>query len=380
MLNSTDSNIYFIKVIPKLQEQLKKNNLTCENCFLNAVFAIQEFVKYELMIYQWCPPIKDVEKCYSSLKMSNVLNQKVFFLLTPNINEVGTFSSFFDDNTTNFQKNLLARLTGNPTNVSISDLVYTLSSTDSAENNMTRFEMDSIPRDVLFTIMKESLLPPHILHFESIGFTSSTNMSFVLPSKDLVGYPMVKNKPPIETLPYLFNREPLIPLCDYKPSDVISIEPIYNFCKMFRWSLTDLGICYSANGLEDSVKSLKNSGFKDAFQKVFGMAETGRGLYYAEGIGTKKGLRIVLDAHATTSTYRKIKTKKNNYFKVTFHEADSFPLVGLEGLKIEAGYKTTVTLKAPNLIANDSIRCQFHQPLCKVQKAGSFYRKKLFVS
>ena len=110
------------------------------------------------------------------------------------------------------------------------------------------------------------------------------------------------------------------------------------------------------------------------------MAETGRGIYYAEGIGPKKSLRIVLDAHTTTSTYRTINTKKNNYFKVAFHEADSFPLVGLEGLKIEAGYKTTVTMKAPNLIAHESIRCQFHRPFCIFQKAGSFNRKKVFVS
>ncbi len=366
MLYSADLNIYLNKVIPILQDQLRKNNLTCDNCFINTVFGIQKFVKDELINLQWCRLKNDDEKCNSSLKMANLLNQKVFFLLTPSVNELGTFSSFFYDQTTNFEKDLLSRLIGKNSTVDISELVYNLLS-DSTENNLTKFEiMDSITSEVLFTIMKESYFPPHIFHFESTNFTNISSISFNLPSKELVGYPMIKITSSIGAFPYIFNREPLIPLCNYKAIDQMTIYPIDNFCKMFRWSLTDLGICYSANGLEDSAKYLKRSAFKESFKKVFGMAEKGKGLYYAEGTGPKKSLRIVLDAHTSSSTYRKIKAK-NNFFKVLFHETESFPLVGLEGLKIEAGYRTKVTLKTPNLVATDNIRFQFCQTFTKKQ-------------
>ncbi len=95
----------------------------------------------------------------------------------------------------------------------------------------------------------------------------------------------------------------------------------------FSTSLTDLGICYTFNGLTDTTDILRDSHFKDILRRNFGTLKLDKkDILYPDGVGPTNSYLMILDVHTTTSAYLRNKTN-NNFFKLTFHEADSFPLV-----------------------------------------------------
>ena len=62
-------------------------------------------------------------------------------------------------------------------------------------------------------------MPQHILHFDSTEIRIVKNYEFIrylLPSEELVGYPLVKLSNSSGSFKYYVNREPSIPLCRYQ--------------------------------------------------------------------------------------------------------------------------------------------------------------------
>jgi len=83
-----------------------------------------------------------------------------------------------------------------------------------ALNLTSNFDLETI-----FQIMKESMIPQHILHFDSTEIRIVKSFQFInypLPSEELVGYPLVKASNSSGSFRYYVNHEPLIPLCSFQ--------------------------------------------------------------------------------------------------------------------------------------------------------------------
>ena len=156
------------------------------------------------------------------------------------------------------------------------------------------------------------------------------------------------------------NPYPFIPLCRYQDSwtfdklKVKNITPDLPYCSSFRPAFTDNGICYSFNGNTDSNEILKESNFKQMFLKTFGNYSTTMNIFNSSGTGIKNGFTFVLDSHSTSIKFIKGKNGKK-VFKLALHSADTLPLIALEGLDVEVGYRTTLVVNPTTLTSTDDV-------------------------
>lgn len=209
--------------------------------------------------------------------------------------------------------------------------------------------------EMIFNVMKMSMYPAHIRDFGSVN-----SMINNLHRLNLTDYQLLRLN---NSSDLLLNPYPLIPLCKYQDewghsksseSKLILNNQTVEFCSLFRPSYTDSGICYTFNGNKNPAENLKDGVFKKTFSKVFGAMPEAETLYYPNGIGTKNGLYLIIDTHVTEGKFMQGKNK-NPIFKLSLHTDQSFPLIGLEGLEIEAGFKTTIVTNPWLLISTNDV-------------------------
>ena len=81
--------------------------------------------------------------------------------------------------------------------------------------------------------------------------------------------------------------------------------------------------------MPDTTANLKDSHFKDIFQRNFAtLKQDKKEVLHPDGVGPTNSFLMILDAHTTTSSYLRNKANKN-YFKLAFHESDSFAQVSI---------------------------------------------------
>ena len=187
--------------------------MACTNCFLTSD-AIRTFSAKKLTNFRWCSDLLLVQ-CEEILKGAFSLNLKILYMFSAPITELGTYLSSIEENGSEFLSKLLDRTYGKPSNnLSVTQLVSMLTSELSTHEPAPNFDLETV-----FQIMKESMMPQHILHFDSTEIRIVKNYEFIrylLPSEELVGYPLVKLSNSSGSFKYYVNREPSIPLCRYQ--------------------------------------------------------------------------------------------------------------------------------------------------------------------
>ena len=235
----------------------------------------------------------------------------------------------------------------------------------------------------VMTVMKDSILPAHVLHFNDSDPIFSQNIFNynILPahaSKNITLFPnLFETKPPnnYDTKRFL-NLEPYIPLCKLKKVFLSNDSKFgtapspfvyeYSFCTLFRPTFTDQGICYAFNA-QKPENLFKPSEYLTAFLSVFGNQRTFEPQKIT-GIGKSNGLTLFLDAHTLTSSYKTGKHKAKD-FQIGFDNFGSFSLPSNGGFQVSAGKKTSFVItpivlestEAVKLLTSSERNCQFPQ-------------------
>jgi hypothetical protein len=111
------------------------------------------------------------------------------------------------------------------------------------------------------------------------------------------------------------------------------------FCTLFRPTLTDQGVCYTFNGIP-SQSIIKPSEYMTAYEDIFGLPDKDiTNHFHGNGIGIRNGLKLILDAHILTGSYKN-GGNKDNTFKISLQSPEDFPLPFIEGIEVEGGFKT----------------------------------------
>ena len=90
------------------------------------------------------------------------------------------------------------------------------------------------------------------------------------------------------------------------------------------------------------------------FFNIFENFSTSKNIFNSSGTGTQNGFTFVLDSHSTSTKFIKGKNG-NKVFKLALHSADTLPLIALEGLDVEVGYRTTLVVNPTTLTSTDDV-------------------------
>jgi hypothetical protein len=383
--------IFEVDLIPQLQNIVTLNNITCEDCFPNVFTTLRVARK----IGQY---LCNALGCSHHLKLAFRLKEKIWQFASTKVENLGTLLTAASRQwiANEYLDKLVTNLEGKSIGLSYQNLSWGASildekmlalyamrgiknfcpnvSTTSCFGGSFKVGSRSLVGNVcillntikilvllqsMMRIMKENIYQPHMVDLNDMyerNFNGSLSDIADVPSYSTINLTSYELKSPDIVSPikkefFAANLEPFLPFCKLanKWSDLpkwgsmqkgLDTKTVFSeFCTLFRPTLTDQGVCYTFNGIP-SQSIIKPSEYMTAYEDIFGLPDKDiTNHFHGNGIGIRNGLKLILDAHILTGSYKN-GGNKDNTFKISLQSPEDFPLPFIEGIEVEGGFKT----------------------------------------